>query len=92
MTDLAKEMTWGVFERRVPSETEDELGELGEAINLLAENLETSLADLQEEKDKFQSIVSGIDEGVIAVSQENQVVGSIRKLENSCESAIPWIN
>jgi signal transduction histidine kinase len=74
MTDLAKEMTRGVFERRVPIETEDELGELGEAINLLAENLETSLADLQEEKDKFQSIVSGIDEGVIAVSQENQLL------------------
>ena len=75
MTDLAQEMTRvGVFGRRVPIETEDELGELGEAINLLAENLEKSLADLQEERDKFQSIVSGIDEGVIAVSKENQLL------------------
>ncbi|NLA57907.1 MAG: cell wall metabolism sensor histidine kinase WalK [Firmicutes bacterium] len=74
MTDLAQEMTRGVFGRRVPVDTQDELGELGEAINLLAENLEKSLADLQEERDKFQSIVSGIDEGVIAASTEEQLL------------------
>jgi len=74
MTDLAQEMARGVFGRRVPVDTKDELGELGEAINLLAENLERSLADLQEERDKFQSIVSGIDEGVIAASKDSQLL------------------
>ena len=45
-----------MFERRVPIETEDELGELGEAINLLAENLETSLADLQERRTSSRAL------------------------------------
>jgi DNA ligase D-like protein (predicted polymerase) len=74
MTSMAQEMTKGVFDRRVPIETKDEVGELGQAINLLAEKLERSLGDLQEERDKFQSIVTGIDEGVIAADNENQLL------------------
>lgn len=74
MTSLAQEMTRGVFHRRVPIETKDEVGELGQAINLLAEKLEKSLGDLQEERDKFQSIVAGIDEGVIAADNDNNLL------------------
>ncbi|NMB46327.1 MAG: cell wall metabolism sensor histidine kinase WalK [Firmicutes bacterium] len=74
MTSLAQEMTQGVFDRRVPIETEDEVGELGQAINLLAEKLERSLGDLQEERDKFQSIVTGIDEGVIAADNDKNLL------------------
>lgn len=74
MTGLAQEMTRGVFDRRVPIETEDEVGELGQAINLLAEKLERSLGDLQEERDKFRSIVAGIDEGVIAADNQNNLL------------------
>ena len=74
MTSLAQEMTRGIFDQRVPIETKDEVGELGQAINLLAEKLEKSLGDLQEERDKFQSIVTGIDEGVIAADNDNNLL------------------
>ena len=74
MTTLAQEMTRGVFHRRAPIETEDEVGELGQAINMLAQELEQSLGDLQEERDKFQSIVAGIGEGVIAADNDSSLL------------------
>lgn len=74
MTGLVREMTRGVFGRRVPVHTEDEVGELGRAFNLLADELEKTLGDLQEERDRFQSIVAGIAEGVIAVGSDEAVL------------------
>jgi len=74
MTKLTREMTLGVFDRRVPIETEDEVGELGQAINMLAKDLEQSLGDLQEERDKFRSIVAGIGEGVIAADNSHNLL------------------
>ncbi|NMB25679.1 MAG: cell wall metabolism sensor histidine kinase WalK [Firmicutes bacterium] len=74
MTKLAQEMTQGVFHRRAPIETRDEIGELGQAINMLAQGLEQSLGDLQEERDKFQSIVASIGEGVIAADNDSNLL------------------
>ncbi len=51
-----------------------DLGGLTSSIKTLSENLESSLEDLAQERDRFGAVLDGMSEGVIALDREKRVV------------------
>lgn len=68
MTVAAKRMGRGEYSSRINVASEDELGQLAFSLNSLAGKLEKTISALQQEKDKFKSMVSGMLEGVVSVN------------------------
>lgn len=51
-----------------------EMGELSTAFNIMTERLETAHEDLENSRDTLNSILSGMDDGVIAVNSKNDIL------------------
>ncbi|MBO2520755.1 MAG: hypothetical protein CW345_02950 [Firmicutes bacterium] len=74
MTVAAAEMAQGNFQRRVENLGKGEVAALGTAFNELASRLGETIAALTSEKQKTESILSGMSEGVIAVDAAGRVI------------------
>jgi len=68
MTAAARRMGQGEYSSRIKIGSEDELGQLAFSLNCLAEQLEKTITALQRGKRKFESMVTGMLEGVIGVN------------------------
>ncbi len=51
-----------------------EMGELSTAFNIMTERLETAHKELENSRDTLNSILSGMDDGVIAVNSKNDIL------------------
>jgi two-component system, OmpR family, phosphate regulon sensor histidine kinase PhoR len=67
---VAREMTHGDLSRRVPRREGDELGDLGDALNTLADELQRRLAQLEGERFEMQALIDSMAEGVLAFSAD----------------------
>ena len=65
--DAARALAAGDLSRRVKLEREDELGDLGLALNTLADELQRRLAQLEGERAEMQALIDSMSEGVLAV-------------------------
>lgn len=75
MHRVAMSMARGDFKGRVPVRDEnDEIGELAQAFNHLADHLEKNIEALQQEKSKLEYILTGMSEGVIAINKEGEML------------------
>jgi two-component system sensor histidine kinase ResE len=74
MSRVSVEMARGNFDRRVPINRRDEIGQLAENLNLLASSLDRSIGELAREKGKLESIVANMAEGVLAVDTARRVI------------------
>src|SRR5581483_11971276 len=77
------EIGQGELGRRLDMTGEDEVGRLGQAVNLLAERLEGKLVRLTRDRALLVAVLDGIGEGVAFVDEEHQVLaanGSFRRL------------
>lgn len=74
MTLAAVEMAEGNFDRRVENLGRGEVAALGKAFNELATRLGETIDALTSEKEKTDSILSGMSEGVIAVDADGKVI------------------
>ena len=54
LTDIAKRMSQLDFEAKYPVQTEDEIGQLGQSINMLSERLEGTISELKSANNEFQ--------------------------------------
>lgn len=73
LISAAREVTEGDFTvRAMPAP--DELGELSSAFNVMTENLYTVHRDLEINHDRLNSVLQGMDDGVIAVDENKKIL------------------
>ena len=74
ITRAARRMEDGVYAERIPALPDNEIGELGHALNSMSGRLMDVIKNLRKERDKLELVISGIGEGLIAVDTEWRVV------------------
>jgi two-component system, OmpR family, phosphate regulon sensor histidine kinase PhoR len=71
--DAARAMAAGDLNRRVRVTTGDELGELADALNSLASELERRIGQLEAERFEMRALIDSMAEGVLAISADGTV-------------------
>jgi two-component system phosphate regulon sensor histidine kinase PhoR len=74
LTDAARRMSEGDLETRTRLEGDDELAELGQALDRLAGSLATSVGELRAERDLQRRILEAMHEGVVVIDRDGHVV------------------
>ena len=74
LTNTVRRMREGDLDVRARIQTDDELGELGRALDELAGSLSTTLHDLRAERDVQRRILDGMQEGVLELDKDGRVV------------------
>jgi len=74
MTAAARRMTAGDLEARTRVTGNDELGELGRALDQLAAGLSTTMSELRAERDLHARIVGGMQEGVLVLDKDGRLL------------------
>ncbi len=70
MRSVALTMASGDREIRADDQRNDEFGELGGALNFLSAELGHTISTLELERNRLQSLINGLSEGVIALDSE----------------------
>jgi two-component system phosphate regulon sensor histidine kinase PhoR len=73
LAEAARGMAAGDLSRRAHSPGRDELGEMADALNLLAGELQRRLGQLEGERAEMQALIDAMSEGVIAVDAQGRV-------------------
>jgi two-component system phosphate regulon sensor histidine kinase PhoR len=73
LTRVARGIAGGNFEIRAHAQRAGELGELGRALDRVAEELATTLTELTVERDRLRGVLTGMQEGVLLLDQEGHV-------------------
>lgn len=68
------EIAKGDLNKRVDVKSRDEIGELSNTFNYMADKLENSFADSVEKQTKLEAILRSMDSGVIAIDKNNKVI------------------
>jgi two-component system phosphate regulon sensor histidine kinase PhoR len=74
MQAIARQMSEGQFAVRVPVRSNDELGALGQALNVMVVRLRDQITNLEAERAKVTAILDGMVEGVIAVDGQESIL------------------
>ena len=72
MRSVALTMAGGDLTVRAEEHTHDEIGELGGALNYLSRELGQTISSLEVERNRLQSLINGLSEGIIAVDAQGQ--------------------
>ena len=70
MRTVALTMAGGDLTARAEDGSNDEYGELGRALNYLSSELGSTISSLQMERNRLQSLINGLSEGIIAVDEK----------------------
>jgi two-component system phosphate regulon sensor histidine kinase PhoR len=73
LADVARAMAGGDLERRARTRHRDELGELADALDTLAAELQRRLGQLEGERAEMQALIDSMAEAVIAVGPDGTV-------------------
>lgn len=76
MSRIADEIGHGELGRRLDVTGDDEVGKLGQAVNLLAERLEGKLVRLTRDRALLVAVLDGIGEGVAFVDEQDKVLAA----------------
>lgn len=74
LTDAARRMVGGNLSARVRSQGHDEIASLGRSLDKMAQNLGEALDALGSERDLLESILDGMQEGVLVVDAEQRIL------------------
>jgi len=74
ITAVARELSQGKLDRRVAVRSGDELGDLGNAVNRMAADLETRLTEISEDRARLQAVLSSMVEGVLVLDRERKIL------------------
>ena len=72
MRAVALTMAGGDLSVRADDQRRDEFGELGGALNFLSSELGSTISSLELERNRLQSLINGMSEGVIALDQHGK--------------------
>jgi len=74
MRRAAQEVAEGKFDMKVPVVTNDEIGELGIAFNIMANQLKTNITALNQEKEQVSGILSSMADGVMTFDRDGNLL------------------
>jgi len=74
ITEAAAAIAAGDLDRRVPTSTSDEVGELGGAFNEMASLLQKEMNTIRRDRRELRAILGGMVEGVVAVDVKERIV------------------
>jgi len=73
MNRMAHEMSLGNLGQRVKVDSRDEIGQLAVSLNRMADSLEAYLDDLSEERDRMETILNSIGDGIVVTDEKEKV-------------------
>jgi len=73
VASIAAEIGRGNFNRRLPAEWHDELGDLAGIMNEMAARLDEQLSSLTAERNRLDAILSGMGEGLMVTDREGRI-------------------
>jgi len=73
LTGVAAELTAGNYQSRVRIDRQDELGELGSALNLLGAEITRRIAALSQEDAQLKAMLASMIEGVVAIDDGDRI-------------------
>ena len=74
VTEKAEKMAQGDFSQEVSVKSDDEIGRLAEMFNLLREQLNLTLSEISNEKNKLETILKYMADGLIAVDLSGHII------------------
>ncbi len=74
LSEAARSIAGGNFDRRIALDRSDEVEALGHSINLMAGEVQQRIQRITADRDRLQTILSGMIEGVVAVDAEERVL------------------
>lgn len=74
VTEKAEKMARGDFSQEVSVKSNDEIGRLADMFNLLRTQLDMTLFEMSSEKNKMETILKHMADGLIAVNLEGQII------------------
>ena len=74
MTTLARNISRGQFQLRLPAGRSDEIGQIATVINDLALGAEERITELTRHRNQLAAVLAGLNEGVIAFDSEQKVL------------------
>ncbi len=79
MSVASRAMAEGDFGQRIDISSRDEIGQLAGSFNYLAAALNATISDLSREKEKMESVLGNMAEGVIAIDSSSRVIAVNRQ-------------
>ncbi|WP_026476386.1 two-component system histidine kinase PnpS [Alkaliphilus transvaalensis] len=74
ITEVTKKIAAGGFDRRVEVITDDEIGELANNFNNMAERLKETISKLSENNTKFKALLTSMKNPIIAVDNKHRLI------------------
>lgn len=74
LVNTSKEISKGNYDRQIDYVSSDEIGELTLSFNQMVFNVKEKIYEVQSEKQKLESVLSSIEDGVIAVDNEKNIL------------------
>lgn len=71
--EVAEAASKGDYSKKAPLISGDDFGQLAHTINQLMEDLDSRLKDLYQEKDKLETVMTSMQDGVVALDAENKI-------------------
>jgi two-component system phosphate regulon sensor histidine kinase PhoR len=74
MIQVSRRFSEGDFSRRVPQSPKDEIGELANTLNKMAQDIEDKIKEVKTQNQKLAAIFNSMIEGVIVVDKESHII------------------
>lgn len=73
ITRVARRITDLDYDARVPMKRKDEVGQLANAINAMADSLQTQLKTIRDNEDLLQSVLDNMTGGIVMINAEGEI-------------------
>jgi two-component system sensor histidine kinase VicK len=74
VTRRAQEMAAGNFDQTITVRSQDEVGQLGRAFNLMTAQLKQTLADIRQEQSRLEAILANMADGLLALDAGGRII------------------
>jgi two-component system phosphate regulon sensor histidine kinase PhoR len=74
MTQVARKYSEGDFSRRILRGSDDEMGDLAQTLNTMAQEIEDKVREIREQNQKLSAIFNSMIEGVMVIDKAGRVV------------------
>ena len=74
ITLAARRMENGIYAERISQLPDDEIGELGHALNSMSGRLVEVISNLRRERDRLDMIISGMGEGLVSIDNQWNII------------------
>lgn len=74
LTDVARRMSQGDLDTKIPPLADDEFSELGSTLGKLAQSLSVTMSELRLERDRVEGILTRMREGVLLLDDQQRVL------------------